>query len=157
MIQDRVERFWSYVDKRGPNECWEWTRTVTHVGYGMFYWGVPRLRSAHRVAWELSTGADAGKLFVCHHCDNPRCCNPVHLFVGNHADNMADKMAKGREARGEMVKQSDLTDQKVISIRSEYVYGSRVFGVRALGKKYGVGKTAIHDIVKRKFWTHLCE
>lgn len=156
MIKDRVERFWNCVDKRGPDECWNWMRYTDRKGYGRFRWGSPsEKRSVHRIAWELSNGDDAGELCVCHRCDNPKCANPGHLFVGTHADNMADKMTKGREARGEMVKQSGLLGRDVIDIRSRYARGSRLFGYRALGREYGVSGKAIRRIVKRITWTHI--
>jgi hypothetical protein len=68
---------------------------------------------------------------------------------------MADKMAKGREARGERSHMSHLTEHIVKQIRLEFVYGSRVFGGRALARKYGVDEFTIRAIVNRKSWTHL--
>lgn len=86
-------RFWELVD--GSSDiCWTWRATKTSGGYGFF-----RKYSAHRIAYFLASGIDPGNAQVCHSCDNPCCCNPAHLFVGSHNDNMADKMAKGR-ARG---------------------------------------------------------
>ncbi|CAB4192227.1 HNH nuclease [uncultured Caudovirales phage] len=156
MIEDRVERFWSYVDKRGPDECWNWTRYVDKHDYGQFGWpGTSHMRLTHRIAWQLTTGVDAAELCVCHRCDNPKCCNPLHLFIGTHADNMSDKTAKGREARGEQSNHSDLVEQNVRDIRSRYVYRSSRFGLNALSREYGVSKQTIWDIVKRCTWTHL--
>lgn len=95
-------RFWRNV-ARGANEvCWPWTGFARR-GYGWFYdrLGTKKVyRRAHRVAWELVHGDVPAGGVVCHRCDNPLCCNPMHLFVGSHADNVADKMSKGRQARG---------------------------------------------------------
>ena len=156
MIRDRVERFWSNVDKRGPDQCWEWKRYTDKDGYGRFRWGSPaENRGTHRIAWELSTSADAGKLCVCHRCDNPRCCNPHHLFIGTQIENNLDRTAKGRGARGEQSNQSDLCEEDVIDIRSRCVRGSRVVGYGALGREYGVCRDTIFSIVNRVTWTHL--
>jgi hypothetical protein len=89
-------RFWGKVDIRGEDECWPWLGGLKH-GYGRIqYLGVRW--EAHRLAWTLTYGPIPKGLFVCHHCDNPPCCNPKHLWRGTHADNMADRNAKGRQA-----------------------------------------------------------
>jgi|SRR3990167_10773979 len=77
------------------NGCWKWTRHTLAHGYGQVrYQG--RLQQAHRVAWILSHGLIPDGLFVCHHCDNPPCIKPDHLFLGTHTDNMRDCSQKGR-------------------------------------------------------------
>jgi hypothetical protein len=84
------------VERSGPDECWEWTKG-TSMGYGRVY--VSELFSpywTHRLAWEAAFGPVPDGLCVLHKCDNRRCCNPNHLFLGTRCDNMKDMAAKGR-------------------------------------------------------------
>lgn len=88
-------RFWSHV-KKGPS-CWIWTGAYSSRGYGVFQATVPfKVNTvASKVAWYFTHGVwPEGKM--CHHCDNPACVRPIHLFVGTQGDNMRDKVRKGR-------------------------------------------------------------
>ena len=94
-------RFWSKVQKAGPDDCWEWVAGKGGRGYGMFWLDGKQVK-AHRVAWMLENGPiPPGKGYhgtcVLHSCDNPPCVNPAHLFIGSNAVNQADMRAKGRE------------------------------------------------------------
>jgi hypothetical protein len=148
-----AERFWCRVDKRGPDECWPWIGMLNQFGYGMLHiwhpeerrWG---RRVASRVAYEVSIGPIPPGLFVCHHCDNPPCVNPRHLFTGTSADNIADMYRKGRQnrPRGELASRARLTNQQVEEIRR--IYATSHPKMATLAKQYGVGKTSILNAIR---------
>ena len=93
-----AERFWAKVDRRGPDDCWNWTAMTHPDGHGRIGEGghYGRMLYAHRVSYELHIGPIPPGLVVMHKCDNPRCVNPAHLQLGTDADNHRDCWNKGR-------------------------------------------------------------
>ena len=149
------ERFWAKVDKRGPDDCWEWEGCRINGGYGMIRRDSdpkgPRV-VAHRLAWELTNGPIPKALLVCHRCDNRPCVNPSHLFLGTQADNIQDSIAKGR-FNGHLHGRRKLSEGEVFEIRRRYT-GS--FGEQAkLATEYRVGRSAICSILSGKSWAYL--
>jgi hypothetical protein len=139
--------------------CWEWQGNINPVsGYGRLQFEKQML-FAHRVAYELYVGPIPEGMVICHHCDNPPCVRPDHLFLGTHADNVADKMNKGRWAGGskpgEAHHNSILTDEQVAAIRAALRQPLRHGDVRKIARQYNVDESTIHHIKSGRAWRHI--
>lgn len=159
-----VQRFWKKVNKEGPipthrpelGPCWIWTAGLTRNQYGQFYYhGTPQ--HAQRVAYRIAYNTDPAEFNVLHHCDNPPCQNPGHLFLGTQADNMQDKVNKGRVSRthhsnlscGEDRINSKLTTKDVLRIRTS------LDPTANLARELLVSYATVWDIRQGKTWRHL--
>jgi hypothetical protein len=146
-----TDRFWSKVEKIPFHECWEWVGARCDKGYGRIdRSGI--LERAHRVAYEILVGDIPAGQHVLHRCDNPGCVRPDHLFLGSNARNMADKVSKGRQRKGEQIPSSRLTAKDVSRIRERSRSGE---SYSALARAFGVTRPAIRDAVTRRQWAHV--
>ncbi len=150
MTIDDVMRFMSRVD-RTPGGCWTWRGTVHHSGYGVFALPGRRQVRAHRAAYFIATDELPGDHLVCHRCDNPRCVNPGHMFLGSSADNKNDSVAKRRHGYGARNGRALLTDAKVTEIRSRRAAGATL---TAIASAMGLTKSLVADACSRT-WKHI--
>ena len=156
LTKDVVERFESFYLKGGIDDCWEWEGSKAPRGYGTFSMrksGVERKTfSAHRFAWAIANKCDIpeGKM-ICHHCDNPSCVNPKHLYMGTGFDNNSDTVERGRAKRktGGRCSWAKLTEEDVKEIRLSTE--TQV----VLAKRFGVSQSHISRLRtgNRKLWT----
>lgn len=144
---------------RNDNGCWEWNGTYRGKGYGvMAVGGIQGGVYTHRLSAHLYHDFELDSdRYVLHRCDNPRCCNPEHLFIGTAKDNLYDCIAKGRfsvanRARGERVNTAKLTADDVRAIRQAANQGATFKG---LSRQYGVSDVNIRMIVTRRTWRHV--
>lgn len=136
--------------------CIEWGGCMNKDNYGVLT-REGKICYTHRLAWELKRGPIPPGMHVLHRCDNPPCCNPDHLFLGTHLDNMRDRDAKGRckigrRARGEAHCHSKLTESGVVEIRKRIAKGD---SNKEIAADFGVSGPLIRCIKLGKIWKHV--
>jgi hypothetical protein len=158
MDSAQEECFWSKVDVKDLQSCWNWTGAKKPSGYGNVRVNKKYLIS-HRVAFSLANGEIPEGYIVCHICDNPSCCNPSHMMLGKIKSNYCDMLIKNRQqykkhkAYGSRNAMSKLTEQDVKKIREAYKSGwLNQYGLADL---YGVSQPCIGSIVRNKTWSHV--
>lgn len=148
-----LDRFWRQTSRGQDDKCWNWIGHRTR-GYGMIGVNGKQIH-AHRFAYSRFVGPIPFGKVVCHRCDNKRCVNPKHLFVGTQRDNLGDCAAKGRLGSSMRPK---LTREQVIQIRNDYIptgrgnYHDPDRTLHAFAVKYGVSEGTITSVVSRKSW-----
>ena len=138
------------------NECIEWDKRLNNDGYGiLFYDG--KQHYIHRATWEKHFGIIPKGLCICHKCDNRKCYNIDHLFMGTHLQNMQDMAKKGillkRAARGEKQSLSKFTEKEIIEIRK--IYSLQKHSIRKMAKNLSVAYNTMYCILTRKTWAHV--
>jgi hypothetical protein len=162
LTEEQLKNYWDKVDVKGEDECWNWTACLVD-GYG-HYWirfgEHAKHYKAHRVSAYTAglipnINSQSNNDQVLHTCDNRKCQNPNHFFIGSNADNMRDRDNKGRHIshKGETNTNSKLTEQDVIEIRGLYAVGT--ITQYALANVYGVAQSTINRIINREKWAHL--
>lgn len=137
--------------------CWEWARSLDSAGYGLIRdTSGPRSRllKAHRALYEIEKGPIPQGLICCHKCDNPKCCNPDHIFLGTYKDNTQDAVKKKRMKqpclKAEKSPVAKLTNADVLEIRERY--RTTKDSAAKISKDYGVGSHCIQQIVAGVNW-----
>lgn len=160
--EEDVLRFWSKINIKGPEECWEWKESKHKFGYGQFWLNsLGRVCGAHVFAYETTYGKLQKGLCVRHTCDNPPCCNPNHLLAGTIYDNNQDRKIRGRGKSGlkdhpeksskwENHRLSKFTNEEVETIRKLVSAGEETYS--SLAKKFNVTYQCIWLIVKERNW-----
>jgi hypothetical protein len=145
------ERFFRKLgDHTDTDLCWEWPHALNGSGYGIFKY--QQLTLAHRFAYLAAYGTLTQGKFICHTCDNPKCCNPHHLIEGDALWNNRDKLRKGKQPRGITHGMSKVTHAKVIKIR---MLGHKGVPQSKIAHKFNLTQSAISLILSRKRWGHI--
>jgi hypothetical protein len=151
------DRFWAKVDQSaGPNGCWPWTAARTEKGYGRFFPKHGVGSRAHRMAYELTCGSVPPGRMVLHTCDNPPCCNPAHLYVGDALANTADMVAKCRHENGIQAGSRNpraiLTEPKVCEVWRRIRAGETN---KSIAADFKVHHSTISAVRRKKTWDYL--
>jgi hypothetical protein len=144
-----LARFEALVSPEPTSGCWLWTGKVVteRQPYGVAGGGTRRER-AHRRAWRLYRGEIPEGIHVLHRCDNPACVNPAHLFLGTNADNVADKIAKGRGWTPKEGRKPTIPDATVAMLRARVAAGERI---AVVARELGIGRQYAYDVVAGRY------
>ncbi|MFA5037417.1 MAG: HNH endonuclease [Candidatus Izemoplasmatales bacterium] len=137
------------VDTNGPNGCWVWLASTKFDGYGQF--GINgTIERSHRIMWEHVNGPIPEDKCVLHSCDNRRCVNPEHLFLGTRADNADDKVSKGRQTKGASAGTAKLDEGDVNLIRD--LYSSESLNQADIADVFGISQSQVSRIIRNENW-----
>ena len=158
-METNYTKFMANVNK--TEDCWNWTGGTVqsnYYRYGRFKTAGKSYR-AHRYAYQEMVGAIPKDMLVCHHCDNPLCVNPDHLFLGTAQDNASDMVSKNRQAKGTDINNAVLTAAKVKRIRrmyaKRYKNGKRKYTQQQIAERVGCSRRNVSSVVNYKIWSHV--
>jgi HNH endonuclease len=151
LIKDPIKRFWTFTQAYNSDDCWVWIGRKSYKGYGVMKINNHSV-SAHRFSYELHRGKIPNGMLVCHHCDNPACVNPSHLFLGTIQDNNLDRDKKGRKALGEDNGKSKLTEYDVREIKKLI---SLNISDSEISRRFNCWHTTIRAIRINKTWSQI--
>jgi hypothetical protein len=137
------------IETLGPLEtpCWVWTKYCHVFGYGrIFYEGAQWY--THRLSWMLHFGPIPKDMLICHHCDNPPCCNPKHLYCGTYKDNMIDCVERNRHVPYFGGRPPDHSNETIIEARKLYAGG---YSMQQVADGFGLSKGYISKLINGKF------
>ena len=147
-----IDRLYAGLDRsQGEDGCWEWMHATDQHGYGVIRVDGKNHRP-HRKLWEIEVGPIPEGKHLCHHCDNPRCSNPKHLFIGGQRENLRDASEKGRTARGSRHGHAKLFERDIPIIR---LMAENGWSNAEMARHYRVSTETIWGIVHRETWTHI--
>lgn len=151
--EDFPNHFWSRVEILDKDSCWEWKSSFRTSGYGRVYWH-RKCFNASRVAYILTNGEIDKDKEVCHICDNKKCCNPNHLFLGTHKDNMYDAIEKGLIKNPPILYGKDNTSSKLDENKVKQIFYLHNLGwsKASIGREFNVTKQAISLVLNRTNW-----
>lgn len=147
----QAKNFWTKVDIRSNDECWMWMASVRGNGRGAVCLNHSIHMDAHKVAFELCHGELLEGEKACHTCDVELCCNPAHLYRGDHDSNMKDRCARNRTAKGIRHGRAKLDYERAEKIRNRYSEGD--LSQAALAAMEGVSPATISNVVNYKQWS----
>jgi len=151
----RFKKYIKVIQRDYETPCWEWQRSLSKKGYGKFKVNSQNV-SAHVFSYEYFKGKIPKGLQVHHKCNNPSCCNPDHLVLGTHQDNMNYKVKCNRQCKGISINTAKLTSSDILSIRAMYNDNKGVFGIiNQLAKQFKINRNQISAIINRKAWKHI--
>lgn len=143
--------------KINPNtDCWEWAGCLSETGYAKIksynYGKIYKCTGAHQLAYLAFVGDwdRTKKLRICHKCDNRKCCNPEHLYLGTNSQNMIDKVRAGTSNRGERQGRSKLTEKEIIEIRNDTLHNPTELAII-----YNISRNHIYTIRNNRTWKHI--